>query len=341
MFSHSRSPLLLPLLPALAGLALSVWNLLDAGSVPCPTAGCSIQTAFAIGGISLWWPGALLFALLAVCALAGQRGTGHTLAGLALLGDIPLLLLMLFSMPCFACMLAALCIALAFMAFKEPVTGMRRHRPSPLIPALLVVWSILFIATTGLLLRGTVSPWAIAAPTGQPSVSVYFSFDCAACRKLIFAMSPDTAKTVAWYPVAENAESATAALVMEQALQHGLPMSDALREARAAEPATVGQRLAPSWWMMQIRLWINRSHVLLSGHDLLPMVAFHGAPDALLGRSPSQRPPADMSEPDLPFLNLENAGACTGGTPSGQDCLPTDNEPIKTPSSPDMRQHAE
>ena len=321
MFSQSKSPLLLPLLPALAGLALSVWNLVDTASIPCPTAGCAIQAAFTLGGVALWWPGALLFALLAVCALTGQRRPGYALAGLALLGDIPLLLLMLFSMPCFTCMLAALCIALTFMAFREPAGGMLRSRGTPQRPVVLVLWALLFIATAGLFLRGTVSPWAIAAPDGQPSIRVYFSFDCAACRKLLFGMSSDMASTVAWYPVAEGAESATAALAMERALQNGLSVADALREARAAEPASVGQRLAPSWWIMQIRLWINRSHVLLSGHDLLPMVEFYGTPNALLASPRVQRPQTARPEADLPFLNLENAGACTGDTSPGQDCL--------------------
>ena len=342
MFSQSKSPLFFPLLPALAGLALSVWNLADAGSVPCPTAGCSIQSAFTIGGVSLWWPGALLFALLAVCALAGQRRAGRALAGLALLGDLPLLLLMLFSLPCFVCMLAALCIALTFVAFKETEISAFGRRPSTLGPALLLVWSFLFVATTGLLLRGTVSPWAIAAPNGQPGVSVYFSFDCAACRKLIFSMAPDTARNnVAWYPVAENADNATAALAMEKALQNGLTVADALREARAATPSSAWQKLAPAWWSMQIRLWINRSHVLLSGHDTLPMVQFHGVPSALLERPRPQPSPAGAPQEDLPFLNIDSAGACTGDTPAGQDCFSSDNEPIKTPQTPDMQQHAE
>lgn len=323
MSSQQRPPLFLPLLPALAGLALSVWNLADAESVPCPTAGCSIQTAFSIGGISLWWPGVFLFALLAVCALAGQRRAGRCLAGLALLADLPLLLLMLFSAPCFACMLAALCIALGFIAFRAPAESWSaRTRSTPPARVLLAVWSLLFIATAGLLVNEMSKPWAIVSPAGQASASVYFSFDCAACRKLIFGMPPDMAGTLAWFPVAESADSATAALAMERALKNGLPVADALREARAAAPASVWQSLSPSWWDMQIRLWINRSHVLRSGRDILPMVEFHGVPDALLNRPRTPRTPASRPEEDLPFLNLDNAGSCTGDTPPGQDCLP-------------------
>ena len=332
MFSHQRFPLLLPLVPALTGLALSVWNVTDTGSVPCPTAGCLIQTAFTIGGVSLWWPGVLLFALLSVCAMIGQRQAGRCLAGLALLADLPLLLLMLISAPCFACMIVALCIALTFIAFREPAASWSARPQNTLFSRmLLLIWSLLFTATVGLLINESVKPWAISSPTGQASASVYFSFDCSACRKLIFSMSPDMAETMAWYPVAENAGDATAAIAMARALKNGLPMADALREARAAGSSPSYQRLAPSWWMMQIRLWINRSHVLLAGQDTLPMVEFYGIPDAMLNHPRAQRPLADMPEADLPFLNLENAGACTGSKLPGQDCLPEEEALSKTP----------
>ena len=85
--NRSHSPLYLPLLIAVCGILFSVWNALDAASVPCVSAGCTLYQNFSINGYSLWWGGVGIFSLLGLLALTGRAGLGRWLAGLAVLLD--------------------------------------------------------------------------------------------------------------------------------------------------------------------------------------------------------------------------------------------------------------
>ena len=77
--NRSHSPLYLPLLIAVCGILFSVWNALDAASVPCVSAGCTLYQNFSINGYSLWWGGVGIFSLLgllaAPCSGAGGPGS--------------------------------------------------------------------------------------------------------------------------------------------------------------------------------------------------------------------------------------------------------------------------
>ena len=83
--NRSHSPLYLPLLIAVCGILFSVWNALDAASVPCVSAGCTLYQNFSINGYSLWWGGVGIFSLLGLLALTGRAVLGRWLAGLAVL----------------------------------------------------------------------------------------------------------------------------------------------------------------------------------------------------------------------------------------------------------------
>lgn len=78
--NRSHSPLYLPLLIAVCGILFSVWNALDAASVPCVSAGCTLYQNFSINGYSLWWGGVGIFSLLGLLALTGPR-RARALAG--------------------------------------------------------------------------------------------------------------------------------------------------------------------------------------------------------------------------------------------------------------------
>ena len=72
--NRSHSPLYLPLLIAVCGILFSVWNALDAASVPCVSAGCTLYQNFSINGYSLWWGGVGIFSLLGLLG-AGWPGS--------------------------------------------------------------------------------------------------------------------------------------------------------------------------------------------------------------------------------------------------------------------------
>lgn len=74
--NRSHSPLYLPLLIAVCGILFSVWNALDAASVPCVSAGCTLYQNFSINGYSLWWGGVGIFSLLGLLALTAAPGSG-------------------------------------------------------------------------------------------------------------------------------------------------------------------------------------------------------------------------------------------------------------------------
>ena len=98
--NRSHSPLYLPLLIAVCGILFSVWNALDAASVPCVSAGCTLYQNFSINGSSLWWGGVGIFSLLGLLALTGRAVLGRWLAGLAVLLDCVLLGIMILTLPC-------------------------------------------------------------------------------------------------------------------------------------------------------------------------------------------------------------------------------------------------
>ena len=117
--SRSRGPLPVPFLLALAGMAFAFWNAWGAPEDLCFSAGCKLYGTFAVNGVSLWWGGAAAFALLAGLALAGRAALGRLVAGLGLALDCVLLGVMIMTLPCLACMAAALLLALCYAAFRH------------------------------------------------------------------------------------------------------------------------------------------------------------------------------------------------------------------------------
>ena len=139
--NRSHSPLYLPLLIAVCGILFSVWNALDAASVPCVSAGCTLYQNFSINGYSLWWGGVGIFSLLGLLALTGRAVLGRWLAGLAVLLDCVLLGIMILTLPCVACMVTALLLALSYITFRAATLADTHrsalHHASPL----LVFWA--------------------------------------------------------------------------------------------------------------------------------------------------------------------------------------------------------
>lgn len=92
---------------ALLGMLFCIWTALGNEVAFCVTAGCSLYQDLVIGGLSMWWIGTAAFGVLACLALLGAVPAGHFLAGLTLLGDIFLLLLMALTSPCVSCLVVA------------------------------------------------------------------------------------------------------------------------------------------------------------------------------------------------------------------------------------------
>lgn len=285
--SRSHHPLFLPFFIALIGAAFSAWNALDAASVPCVTTGCTLYQNFSFGGFSLWWVGTGAFLLLGLLALGGYGGIGRTLAGIALFADCFLLLVMILTLPCFACMLEAALLAGCYGAFRAvPDRAAGGRRPS--VSFLLAIWGILFVLTAGFAVRGEVRPWAMQEPQyieGTP-IRVFFSPSCSACRQLVTGISVADSRKIIWCPVAEEENDLAVILNLQQRLAvSGAALSTQFVPALETQPLSALDMLRPSVLLLQFRLWCNQAHVLASGDGRLPLVEFMGVPSALIRNS--------------------------------------------------------
>ncbi|MBR5734335.1 MAG: hypothetical protein IKX79_02175 [Desulfovibrionaceae bacterium] len=310
-----------PLLAAIAGLALALWNLLAADTVPCTSSGCALQHDF-----SLWGIGAGVFGALILCSLVKAPKLGLWLSGLALACDMFLLILMLLTATCPACLVSALLLALCFVGFIHASRTPWNTSTPPLALGLLYLWSMLFVIDTGLLVRDIAAPWAISVPEkDQPKANIYFSTSCQACRNLLLGMRPADLSTIAWYPVAEKKEDLRAIHALEREIRRGVPLDIALRRL-PQDLSTLPSLSIGDFLRLKIRLGINRSRVLISGRDALPFVQFFGVPSALLhhgseaASAPASSAPSAGTRPaaparrdhSIPYLNFNESGLCTG-----------------------------
>ncbi|MEG1609579.1 MAG: hypothetical protein RR317_00150 [Bilophila sp.] len=323
--NRSRSPLFVPFFLALLGGLFSGWNAWDSASVPCLTAGCTLYQGFALGGVSLWWGGVIVFMLFAGIALVGQAGAGRLLSGFALTLDCALLLVMVLTLPCLACLLVAVMLALSYVAFgvaieaRNPVRGgaVRHMHLSPL----LLIWGLLFFLSLGGVLRNEVTPWAIQAPVEAETapVRVFFSPSCTACRQLVTSMSESDARKVTWCPVSEDEKDLAIILDLNKRLTvSATPIGTAFTQSLEAPALTLFDMFRPEVLSTQFRLWCNQARVITSGEGRLPFIEFTGIPSALLKSTATSRPvTAGQASPNLdPTLpiDLGESGSCGGST---------------------------
>lgn len=317
----------LPFFLALAGILFSLWNIGGGASALCVTEGCALFKDYTLAGISLWWAGVAGFSLLLLLAIPGLSTAGMVCAGLGVALDCLLLLVMLFTAPCFNCLIIGLLLTLTFIAWRAAARRDQRRRGDGAVSPLLAVWTLLFVVDAGCLVHGSLGPWPLAGPAGgRAAVRVYFSPSCAACVQLVRAYDETRAGAAAWYPVAENERDLLIIADMKQRLagegreDGGAGLASALDAALAAAPVRASSlALArPGALLLQFRLWRNAAHVLDAGSDRLPFVEFHGAPAALQAPPPAASTEAASSvspsaTPSLPFLDV--TGFCGGGEP--------------------------
>lgn len=307
-----------PLLIALLGAAFCVWSAYGNALNVCFTTGCSLYQDVTLAGISLWWGGVGAFALLGLLAMTGRLWLGIFVAGLCLFVDVLLLLLMMLTAPCVACLVVALPFALCYLTFRQ-IAARRDVRVGRSV--LLYIWSVLFIINIGAVIRAETGTWAMHGPQ-DATVRVYFSPSCKPCRETVTALSGRP--NVAFYPVAENDADIGSILAMKLALNKGVTMGEAL----SAKPVILKSFLShgtPDMLMLRFHLLCNKAHVLASGSQSLPFVEYQGMPSGLTPR-PSLHPtgPQPPDVKDAKDVNARDAalpidgdvaGSCGGATP--------------------------
>lgn len=328
--SRSRSFLPVPLVVALGGLFFSIWNAWDVESVPCFSVGCALYQHFTIHGFSLWWIGAFAFAILSITALVGNVTLGRILSGIGVILDCILLCIMASTLPCFACLGIALILAASYAAFQhaEKSSSWRGNTSTKHFASLLLtIWCFCFVMVLGVTLHSLATPWSISMPDeGDISAHIFFSPSCNACRRLVAEMPEDQGTKAAWYPIAEDEQDIAIIFSMWKRLEasESENVSSAMNASLTVPPLSFFDHLSPEVLFLQFRLWKNRVRVIEDGGGMLPFVAFHGLPEALLHSNPA--PPRSI--PHGPFssnfppkgsdflpIDLGNAGYCGGPVP--------------------------
>ena len=267
---------------ALVAVAYCVWTAFGNDVNVCVTEGCSLYQDANLGGVSLWWIGAVTFAVLALLALVGAARVGRVIAGLALAGDILLLLLMAATAPCISCLGAALFFAGVYTCFRRADMDPQGKGGPTRRSILVLCWLVLFLINAGASARLAASVWSISDPSGAPSVRVFYSPSCAACAQAIDALSGNV--SVAFYPVAETPDDVYMVAAMREAVDSGRNMKEALEMAKKAENPGGLAAISPDMLWLRLRLLRNKAHVYLSGSQSVPFIEYHGLPSMLAAK---------------------------------------------------------
>lgn len=311
---------------ALVAVAYCVWTAFGNDVNVCVTEGCSLYQDANLGGVSLWWIGAVTFAVLALLALVGAARVGRVIAGLALAGDILLLLLMAATAPCISCLGAALFFVGVYACFRRADMDPQGKGAPARRSVLVLCWLVLFLINAGASARLAASVWSISDPSGAPSVRVFYSPSCAACAQAVEALSGNVG--AAFYPVAETPEDVYMIAAMREAVERGRNMKEALELAKKAENPGGLAALSPDMLWLRLRLLRNKAHVYLSGTQTVPFIEYRGLPSMLVSRpdraarrqeeAPAQRPAARPSASSLPLEPVTGGLTPRGGANRGE-----------------------
>lgn len=330
---RARPVLTHPLLMALLGLAFCVWSAFGNDINFCITAGCTLYQDVTVAGVSMWWIGAGVFGFLGTLALAGAAGIGRFCAALALLGDICLLALLAATAPCLLCLIVAIFFALTYRAFRrtgQTPAGLGRPATNSGTSMLLVVWTVLFIVNAGAVVRSESGVWPLLGDEEDAAVHLYFSPSCPSCREAVEALSGRV--DVAFYPLAESEIDVHKVRAMEDLLDTGLSMADALADVQnIAEPEGLWGKIRPEQWFLRLRLLRNKAHVFGSGSNKVPFVEYRGLPASLAKvatprKAQPEATPKPKLEPVLPGaplddkLPVELAPLTNGHCPGNKPC---------------------
>ena len=272
----------------------------------------------------MWWIGTAAFGALVFLALLGAVPAGHLLAGLILLGDIFLLLLMALTSPCVSCLVVACFFALAYWLFGRALH--RAGKRPPERPLLLYAWLLLFVVNAGQVMRTQGEVWSISENPRQATVRMFFSPSCSACREGIDILSGSV--DVAFCPVAENDTDVARVERMLLLLEEGKSLREAVAACQNVEEPGPWAFLHPGQWGLRLRLQRNRAHIFNAGSRTVPFFEYRGLP-AMLKKQARPAAPARAQEPVIEFspaggqafpdaalpLEPQVAGQCGGPAP--------------------------
>lgn len=318
--------LILPFILSILGILFCFWNLLAPSTVPCISSGCNLYQGGEFGGLTFWWFGIFGFGLLAILAVIGRAKLGLFIAGVGLCIDIILFITMVMTLPCMACMFVGLLLALTFYFFRKRVflaesdsEDVENNRS-----VILLCWWFFFLLNIILVIKGAVLPWALPVgdTSSSSSVAIYFSPSCTACQKLIMNLAESEVQKSSWYPVAEKSSDIAVIAKLEQLLKSKkFTLAEAFSLSISTQPLTTLEKLSPNHVLLQLKLWINRSHVLKDGDGRMPLLEFRGTPAMLLSSIKTNHLPVVGKDDGMLSLEFDKVGICgEGDAPNSQSC---------------------
>lgn len=274
----------------------------------------------------MWWIGTSAFVLLACLSLLGLAKAGKAFATVFLFCDICLLLLLALTAPCVSCLITAVFFVVDFMAFVRSDTAQARKKTErPRSSILAWIWLLLFAVNAGAVVRSHFGIWPILGEGELATTRMFFSPSCVYCTEGINALSGNV--EVAFYPLSENSGDIFKIYKMQEFLDEGMSIAEALGRVQSAENASWHFQLNPSALLLHFRLLRNKAHVLASGSQAVPYFEHRGLPaylqkhiekkaDSVPVNNPKPKSGDDYRDPGLP--DELTSGQCVGNAPCPQ-----------------------
>ncbi len=276
---RSKILYILSLLMLLVGLFFSAWNVFAKESVFCLTDGCHVVDNFTIFGLSLWVYSLVACVIFALLLLRKKIKLALVLLALAIIGDTVLLVLMLFTAPCFNCLIIAFIFAAAttFLALMEQKS---------IVLGFVALWFTFFIINVGALVGSMAQPFAIYANPANvddpqnATMRIYFSPSCPSCEELVNllgSLEMTTQSDISWYPVTESSADIALTRQMNDYIAQGMDLKQAYN-AMLANPESFAFENMAADFIMQIRLLVNQAQLSDRGTSRIPFVEYTGLP---------------------------------------------------------------
>ncbi|MFV0421187.1 hypothetical protein [Oleidesulfovibrio sp.] len=264
---------------ALLGLGLSLYGGLFQAEALCITSGCDLFRDITIAGISPWWIGAAAFASTAALCIIGRVALARLLSLMMLLGDLLLLGIMTFTVPCLPCLIVAAVILWQYWNLSASTSCPLWGRTS-----LALLWLTLFSPNLFSAISEMNGGWSIS---GQPeaSLQVYFSPSCPACKETMFAISQHNPQDVAFYPIAEADSDLIRLHTMQKELASGSTVYGAFRTSintavNLDTKLSLTEQALLKWKTLQ-----NKARLARMGVTKIPALITSGKPQNLTSGS--------------------------------------------------------
>lgn len=258
------------------GLCFSVYNILSVllFGQKC-TESCGLFAHFTIMGVSLWWVSAVFFAVVLILSLFGLAYLIRIITAAALFVDVLLLFVMLNTSLCILCVCAGILVACSYYTVRY-----ENRRPLDPYPKtfLLSLWTIMFVLLLGSAINANQRGISFAE-VENPSTNIFFSPSCPACKKILMAEQHN--KNIAWYPVEENENDIWRILFMQERINAGDTVYQALLKAEENKPeerVELTDMLRLKYFKMQYKVWKNTA-IVKRRTQAIPYIEVFGVPN--------------------------------------------------------------